>query len=99
MTTDTAVRVTRLVTLSKGGQCECKLIILNMHANHNPSSFLLTVPLEEIPYVDFPELRLNEHESTEMPFRYVKGEDGKPIMPEVRWGGCLTSGAGFECKH
>ncbi|EER37672.1 DUF431 domain-containing protein [Histoplasma capsulatum var. duboisii H88] len=57
MTTDTAVRVTRLVTLSK-------------------------VPLEEIPYVDFPELRLNEHESTEMPFRYVKGEDGKPIMPE-----------------
>ncbi|OJD20923.1 hypothetical protein ACJ73_07742 [Blastomyces percursus] len=57
MTTDTAVRVTRLVTQSK-------------------------VPLEDIPYVDFPELRLNEHESTEMPFRYVKGEDGKPIMPE-----------------
>ncbi|PGH28909.1 carboxypeptidase D [[Emmonsia] crescens] len=57
MTTDTAVRVTRLVTQSK-------------------------VPLEEISYVDFPELRLNEHESTEMPFRYVKGEDGKPIMPE-----------------
>ncbi|OAX78733.1 hypothetical protein ACJ72_06956, partial [Emergomyces africanus] len=57
MTTDTAVRVTRLVTQSK-------------------------VPLDEISYVDFPELRLNEHESTEMPFRYVKDEDGKPIMPE-----------------
>lgn len=41
------------------------------------------VPLAEIPYLDFPELKWNEHESTEMPFRYVKGEDGKPIMPAV----------------
>ncbi|PGH05609.1 hypothetical protein AJ80_08301 [Polytolypa hystricis UAMH7299] len=57
MTTDTAVRVTRIVTHDK-------------------------VPLDDIPYVDYPELKLNEHESTEMPFRYVKGEDGKPIMPE-----------------
>lgn len=40
--------------------------------------------LEEIPYLDFPELKFNDHESTEMPFRYVKGEDGKPIMPKVR---------------
>ncbi|KAJ9150046.1 DUF431-domain-containing protein [Coniochaeta hoffmannii] len=57
MTTDTAVRVTRLVVEQK-------------------------IPVAEIPYLDFPELRFNEHESTEMPFRYVKGEDGKPIMPE-----------------
>ena len=38
--------------------------------------------LEEIPYVDFPELKLDEHESTEMPFRYVANDEGKPIMPE-----------------
>jgi ribosome biogenesis SPOUT family RNA methylase Rps3 len=41
------------------------------------------VPLDGIPYIDFPELKLDEHESTEMPFRYVKGRDGGPVMPEV----------------
>jgi ribosome biogenesis SPOUT family RNA methylase Rps3 len=40
------------------------------------------VPVDQVPYLDFPELKFNEHESTEMPFRYVKGEDGKPIMPK-----------------
>ena len=39
--------------------------------------------MNEIAYLDHPELKFNEHESTEMPFRYVKGEDGKPIMPDV----------------
>lgn len=39
--------------------------------------------MNEIAYLDHPELKFNEHESTQMPFRYVKGEDGKPIMPEV----------------
>ncbi|KAM7196540.1 hypothetical protein V8F20_007014 [Naviculisporaceae sp. PSN 640] len=58
MTTDTAVRVTRIVVEKK-------------------------VPLAEIPYVDFPELKFNDHEATEMPFRYVTDESGKPIMPEV----------------
>ncbi len=57
MTTDTAVRVTRMVILKQ-------------------------MNLDEIPYVDFPELQLNDHESTEMPFRYVLGSDGKPIMPK-----------------
>ncbi|OJJ49534.1 hypothetical protein ASPZODRAFT_128012 [Penicilliopsis zonata CBS 506.65] len=57
MTTDTAVRVTRLVVQGK-------------------------TPLEEIQYIDYPELRINEHESTEMPFRYVKGQDDQPIMPD-----------------
>lgn len=42
-----------------------------------------TAPLKEIPYLDHPELKFNEHESTQMPFRYVKGEDGQPVMPEV----------------
>ncbi|KAF8458852.1 DUF431 domain-containing protein [Terfezia claveryi] len=57
MTTDTAVRVTRMVVEDK-------------------------LPLYKIPYVDFPELKLSKHESTEMPFRYVIGENGQPIMPE-----------------
>ncbi|KAH0842836.1 hypothetical protein FOPE_08257 [Fonsecaea pedrosoi] len=39
-------------------------------------------PLDKIPYVDFPELKVDEHESTEMPFRYVADNTGKPIMPE-----------------
>ncbi|KAI1188614.1 SAM-dependent RNA methyltransferase [Nemania serpens] len=57
MTTDTAVRVTRMVIEEQ--------FTLNM-----------------VPYVDHPDLKINEHESTEMPFRYVKGDDGKPVMPE-----------------
>ncbi|KAE9378017.1 DUF431-domain-containing protein [Stipitochalara longipes BDJ] len=57
MTTDTAVRVTRLVVQEK-------------------------IPLDKIPYVDYPELRINKNESTEMPFRYVKGVNGVSIMPE-----------------
>lgn len=59
MTTDTAVRVTRIVVEEK-------------------------TPLDKVPYLDFPELKFNEHESTQMPFRYVTGKDGKPIMPDVR---------------
>ncbi|KPM36304.1 hypothetical protein AK830_g10275 [Neonectria ditissima] len=57
MTTDTAVRVTRIVVQDK-------------------------VALDKVPYVDFPELKFSKHESTEMPFRYVTNEDGKPIMPK-----------------
>ncbi|KAH6722494.1 SAM-dependent RNA methyltransferase [Leptodontidium sp. 2 PMI_412] len=57
MTTDTAVRVTRLVAQEK-------------------------IPLDKIEYVDYPELRINKNESTEMPFRYVKGANGESIMPE-----------------
>ena len=57
MTTDTAVRVTRMVVLKQ-------------------------MDLDKIPYIDFPELQLDDHESTEMPFRYVVGKDGKPVMPE-----------------
>ncbi|KAF2662208.1 DUF431-domain-containing protein [Lophiostoma macrostomum CBS 122681] len=57
MTTDTAVRVTRIVVQDR-------------------------VPVEKIPYIDHPELQINKNESTQMPFRYVKGEDGRLIMPE-----------------
>lgn len=41
------------------------------------------VPLNEVPYVDRPNIELAEGESVEMPFKYVKGKDGKAIMPEV----------------
>lgn len=39
--------------------------------------------LNMVPYVDHPELKFNDKESTQMPFRYVTDKDGKPIMPEV----------------
>ncbi|OCK83644.1 DUF431-domain-containing protein [Lepidopterella palustris CBS 459.81] len=58
MTTDTAVRVTRMVVQER-------------------------VPLDAIPYIDHPELTINKNESTIMPFRYVKDENGQPVMPEV----------------
>ncbi|KAG9250482.1 SAM-dependent RNA methyltransferase [Emericellopsis atlantica] len=57
MTTDTAVRVTRMVVQDK-------------------------IALDKVPYTDFPELKFSQHESTEMPFRYVADKDGNPIMPE-----------------
>ncbi|KAL8802684.1 MAG: hypothetical protein Q9182_003642 [Xanthomendoza sp. 2 TL-2023] len=57
MTTDTAVRVTRIVIQGQ-------------------------TALNDIPYIDHPEIRIDEHESTEMPFRYVKDAHGKPVMPE-----------------
>lgn len=74
MTTDTAVRVTRIVVQDKSSFLHpCSRALLTR-----------TVPLDKISYLDFPELKFNEHESTEMPFRYVKGQDEQPIMPDVR---------------
>ncbi|GAM87202.1 hypothetical protein ANO11243_052240 [Dothideomycetidae sp. 11243] len=57
MTTDTAVRVTRIVVLEQ-------------------------TPLDKIKYVDHPEVKIDEHESTQMPFRYVVDSHGQPILPE-----------------
>lgn len=39
--------------------------------------------LTDIKFVDHPVLRIDEHESTEMPFRYMADEKGMPIMPNV----------------
>jgi len=39
--------------------------------------------LEKIPYVDHPEIKVDEHESTQMPFRYVTDAKGQGIFPEV----------------
>lgn len=58
MTTDTAVRTTRIVVQDR-------------------------IELEKIPYVDHPEIKINEHESTEMPFRYVLDDQKNPIFPPV----------------
>ncbi|KZV83338.1 DUF431-domain-containing protein [Exidia glandulosa HHB12029] len=38
------------------------------------------VPLQEIPYVDFPTIVFNAKESVEMPFRYIV-RDGGPLLP------------------
>jgi ribosome biogenesis SPOUT family RNA methylase Rps3 len=38
--------------------------------------------LSSIDFVDNPDIVFDDHESVMMPFRYVKGEDGKPILPE-----------------
>jgi ribosome biogenesis SPOUT family RNA methylase Rps3 len=45
----------------------------------------VTVPLAEVPYVDRPSIQVSAAESVEMPFKYVKGKDGKAIMPEVSY--------------
>ncbi|WVR04296.1 hypothetical protein IAU60_001296 [Kwoniella sp. DSM 27419] len=39
------------------------------------------VPLNEIPFTDFPTITFNKYESIEMPFRYVKDAQGQPILP------------------
>jgi hypothetical protein len=83
MTTDTAVRVTRMVIEEqcKSASATLPLGVTDRYSTraHNPPQDTLNA----IPYLDHPELKFNDHESTEMPFRYVKDKDGKPAMPEV----------------
>lgn len=80
MTTDTAVRVTRLVTQDKG-------TVNDVSAFLSSKSLICyaLVPLDKVPYIDRPEIKLPGHEgeSIEMPFRYVQGKDGEAVMPEV----------------
>jgi len=47
------------------------------------STDIHAAPLDKIQYLDYPELRINKNESTEMPFRYVKDKNGESIMPKV----------------
>lgn len=37
---------------------------------------------EDIKFIDYPEIRYNKYESTEMPFRYILDKEGTPILPE-----------------
>jgi len=39
------------------------------------------MPLDKIPYVDYPTIKFNSKESVEMPFRYIAGDDGEPRLP------------------
>lgn len=91
MTTDTAVRVTRTVIQQKGKARKKKKKEMKKHPEvvktrtliANTGPFPVPVPLAEIKYVDFPEIRINKHECTEMPFRYMVDDDLMPIMPQV----------------
>ena len=74
MTTDTAVRVTRMVVEGKGTEA--------VHKRERVLLNIPIVPLKDIQYLDYPELKINKHESTEMPFRYMKNQDGTPVMTE-----------------
>lgn len=37
---------------------------------------------EDIKFIDYPEIKYNKYESTEMPFRYVVDAENAPILPE-----------------
>lgn len=41
--------------------------------------------------MDYPEILINEHERTEMPFRYVVDAKGEPIMPDVSQSLCFVT--------
>ncbi len=40
------------------------------------------VAFEDIKFLDYPEIKYNKYESTEMPFRYVTDNEGNPILQE-----------------
>ena len=42
--------------------------------------------LEDIEYRDDPDLKIDEHETVSMPFRYVLDKEGQVVMPKV----CLS---------
>lgn len=77
MTTDTAVRVTRIVVQDKSEKKTTGFVLCLLTLG------VTAVSLEDIPYTDYPEIKINKHESTEMPFRYVKDKEGQAVMPEV----------------
>ncbi|ODV58310.1 protein-arginine N-methyltransferase SFM1 [Ascoidea rubescens DSM 1968] len=40
------------------------------------------ITFDEISFIDYPEIKFNKYESTEMPFRYVLDDNNKPIFPD-----------------
>ena len=62
-------------------------MVIQDHRKHeSPASIhdLTSVEaLDTLPYVDFPEIRVDKHESVQMPFRYLKDGKGRAIMPQV----------------
>lgn len=67
-------------------------LIIKERVNNSRTSLEL-VPFEEIPFIDYPEIRFSRTESVTMPFRYIaelktittkEGEEKtikKPLMP------------------
>lgn len=57
------------------------------------TAILCTERLEDIQFIDRPDIELpstseddggvTTSESVSMPFKYVKGDDGRPVMPKV----------------
>ena len=93
MTTDTAVRVTRMIIQDKSmlrpsplDSARSPRPILRLTLTLLIFFSCFPVPLDQIKFVDTPEIKVSEHETVEMPFRYVVGDDGKPIMPQVSVG-------------
>lgn len=37
---------------------------------------------QDIAFIDYPEIKFNKYESTEMPFRYVLDANGEPVLPK-----------------
>lgn len=37
---------------------------------------------QDIAFIDYPEIKFNKYESTEMPFRYVLDSQGEPVLPK-----------------
>ena len=94
LTTDTAARVTRIVVQEKGEFVSCRSSFLSFFfcfllcRSERPTLLThahqkTTVPLAQVPYIDRPSIQVSASESVEMPFKYVKGKDGRAIMPEV----------------
>lgn len=90
MTTDTAARVTRIVIRDQSEYpASCHPILVR--AEH--SCIIQTERLQDISYVDRPDIKISADsdvkkgarpsESINMPFKYVKADDGKPVMPKV----------------
>ncbi|EGV66034.1 SPOUT methyltransferase [Yamadazyma tenuis] len=40
------------------------------------------VKFEDIKFIDYPEIKFNRYESTEMPFRYILDDTNTPILPK-----------------
>lgn len=40
------------------------------------------VEFKDIKFIDYPEIRFNKYEATEMPFRYILDAAGDPILPQ-----------------
>lgn len=89
MTTDTAVNVTKRVVEDKGKKRSYTRVVECL----DNSCCIFIVPLDEIPYIDYPEIFFSRHESVTMPFRYIadvktfttkEGDQKaikKPLMP------------------